>query len=327
MRPPHVLLLTCAVLHAATGCGVPNLLPGRTFHQRCGWRAEDYFTYPKVVALCKAIEANDLAEMERLVQAGADVNAQGKDKMTPLLWAFPDNHLPRFRWLLEHGADPNVVVESDFGTKGNIYAGDSVTHMACETRFAGYFDAVFDHGGDPNLRRTGRGRDATPLSTVIFAGGRDRAGKVKRLIEAGADMNALSGGSTPPMQAAGWFKQNDLVLIMLDAGADFRKYDRKDRDRLIHRVVSQEFGTVGLKALTPQMQTEREAVIKFLEDRGESYAEAKADIARWDSWGRTTGEYDRKMDAEIAERKARENAASAVDPEKPSEPTDAADSR
>jgi hypothetical protein len=110
------------------------------------------------------------------------------------------------------------------------------------------------------------------------------------------------------MLAASWFKQNDLALIMLDAGADFRRYDRHECQRLIHLVVRQEFGTVGLKALTPQMQADRAAVIKWLEDHGESYEAAKADIARWDSWGRSTGEYDREMSAEIAERKAREQA-------------------
>jgi hypothetical protein len=71
-------------------------------------------------------------------------------------------------------------------------------------------------------------------------------------------------------------------------------------------VVRQEFGTVGLKALTPQMQADRAAVIKWLEDHGESYEKAKADIARWDSWSGAT--YDKKMAAEIAERKAREKA-------------------
>jgi uncharacterized protein len=309
-------LIAVAVCLSAAGCGVLDVLPIRAFHQRYGWKAEDYFTDPKVIALCKAIESNDLSKMDRLVKAGADVNAQGKDKMTPLLWAFPDNHLPRFKWLLEHGANPNVIVESDFGTRGSISAGESVTHMACETEFAGYFDAVFDHGGDPNIRRTGpRGRDATPLYCVITTGFGNRRAKVKRLIAAGADMNAISGGGTAPMEAAGWFTQNDLVLIMLEAGADFRTYDHKDRDRLIHRVVSQEFGTVGLKALTPQMQAERAAVIKWLEDHGESYEVAKADIERWDSWGRTTGEYDRKMHAEIAERKAREKAAAEKKPE------------
>ena len=309
MPKPLALTIAIAMLLPAAGCGAMNLLPERTTHERFGWRAEDYFTDSRMIALCHAIEAKDLAEMERLVKAGADVNALGKGKMTPLMWAFPDNQLPRFKWLLEHGANPNVVVESDFNTGHRTFPGDSVTHMACATPFPGYFDAVFDHGGDPNLRRTGeRGRDATPLFTVIFAGGRNRAEKVKRLIAAGADMNTLSDGVTPPMQAASWFKQNDLVLIMLEAGANFRAYDRHECQRLIHMVVRQEFGTVGLKALTPQMQVDRAAVIKWLEDHGESYEKAKADIARWDSWGRTTGEYDQKMAAEIAERKAREKA-------------------
>jgi hypothetical protein len=49
-----------------------------------------------VIALCKATEANDIAEIDRLVAAGADVNAQGEGNMTPLLWAYPDNKLERF---------------------------------------------------------------------------------------------------------------------------------------------------------------------------------------------------------------------------------------
>ncbi len=304
--------------YTAAGCGVMDLLPGRTTHQRFGWKAEDYFTDPQVIALCRAIEANDLAEMERLVKVGADVNAQGKDRMTPLLWAFPDNQLPRFKWLLEHGANPNVVVESDFGTKGQIPAGESVTHMACKTSFTGYFDAVFDHGGDPNqpfVKLSGFGNTIhePPLMAIIKAGGRKRVEKLKRLIALNADMNALSDGVTPPMQAASWFTQNDLVLIMLNAGADFRIYDSHECQRLIHIVVRQEFGTVGLKALTPQMQADRDAVIKWLEDHGESYEEAKADIARWDSWSGAT--FREKMDAEIAERKAREKAAAEQKPE------------
>ena len=314
LRTSRAFSIAIAMLLPTAGCGVLNLLPERTTHERFGWKAEDYFTDPQVIALCRAIEASDLAEMERLVKAGADVNAQGKGKMTPLMWAFPDNQLPRFKWLLEHGANPNVVVESDFNTGHRTFPGDSVTHMACATPFPGYFDAVFDHGGDPNLRRRGEaGRNATPLFYVITSGGRNRKEKVKRLIAAGADMNALSGGSTPPMKAAGWFNQNDLVLIMLEAGADFRRYDRHECQRLIHLVVRQEFGTVGLKALTPQMQADRAAVIKWLEDHGESYEAAKADIARWDSWSGAT--YDQKMAAEIAERRAREKAEAEQKPE------------
>ena len=325
MRPPHVLLLTCAVLHAATGCGVPNLLPGGTTHQRCGWKAEDYFTDPQVIALCHAIEANDLAEMERLVKAGADVNAQGNDKMTPLLWAFPDNQLPRFKWLLEHGANPNVVVEGEFNTGQSISRGDSVTLMVCKTSHPGYFEAVFDNGGDPNIKHVGPlGRSHTPLFTVISRAAGDKQSKIKRLIELGADMNALALGTTPLGMAVGWGGQYDLALMMLMAGANFRTFDEDEVQRLIHRVAGQER---RLNEYTPEQRAGFHELVKWLEDHGESYEEAKADIARWDSWCRSTGEFREKMDAEIAERKAREKAAPLVDPKKPSEPADAADSR
>ena len=315
MRLLPTLTIASALLCASTGCGVLNLLPGRTIHQRCGWKAEDYFADPKVIALCKAIEANDLAEMERLVKAGADVNAQGKGNMTPLLWALPDNRLPRFKWLLEHGANPNVVIESDFNVRNYMSPGDSVTHMACKTSFPGYFDAVFDHGGDPNHPYLGKAiSKGPPLTAVVRALGREPKEKLKqvrRLVELGADMNALSPDATPVMDAVLWPGQFDLALLMLEAGADFRKYMDDEHKRLIHLVVMQED---RLDEYSPEKRVKFQELVKWLEDRGESYEEAKADLARWRSWPRYSGEYDQKMAAEIAERKAREKAASAIDP-------------
>jgi ankyrin repeat protein len=298
-------VVTVAVVSSAAGCGLLNLLPGRTIHQKCGWKAEDYFADPKVIALCKAIEANDLAEMERLVKAGADVNAQGKDKMTLLLWAFPDNHLPRFKWLLEHGANPNVVVEGEFNTRQRITRGDSVTHMACDTSFPGYFEAVFDHGGDPHIRHTGPlGFHETPLFAVLTGATANKAEKIKRLIDLGADMNALSNGGTPVMQAVTWGAQYDIAIMMLEAGANFRKYGESEISRLIHTVVKQER---RLGEYTLEQRAGFHELVKWLEDHGESYEAAKADIARWDSWSGDT--FRENIDAEIAKRKAREKAA------------------
>lgn len=307
-----VLYVTVSMILCIAGCGALSLMPGTTIHQRCGWKAEDYFTDPKVIALCHAIEASNLAEMDRLVKAGEDVNAQGKGKMTPLLWAFPDNNLPRFKWMLEHGANPNVVVEDEFNTGQNIARGDSVTQLACESSFPGYFETVFDHGGDPNLRRAAAvGASSTPLHTVIQFGGGDRRERVKRLIELGGDMNALAVGATPVMTAVGWGGQYDLAIMMLEAGADHRAYEESQIQRLIHRVVREER---RLNSATLEQKAKFHELVKWLEDHGESYAEAKKDRDRWDSWSRTTGEFKEKMDAEIAERKAREKAAAEPQP-------------
>ena len=101
------------------------------WHQKHYWKADDYFDDPKVIALCKAIDARDLKEIDRLVAEGADINTKGKGNMTPLLWAFSEDNQAVFKRLLEYGADPNVKVTSDFDTKG-IHPGDSVLCYAAE---------------------------------------------------------------------------------------------------------------------------------------------------------------------------------------------------
>src|SRR5215471_13824001 len=124
----HKLVTLNCFFFVVVSCISATKVMGATFHENFGWKAEDYFTDPQVIALCKAIQANDLTEMDRLITAGANVNAKGKDNMTPLLWAFPDNKLDRFKKLLEHGADPNVAIKSDLNTHEGFGIGDCVTH-------------------------------------------------------------------------------------------------------------------------------------------------------------------------------------------------------
>jgi hypothetical protein len=240
-----------------------------------------------------------------LVAAGADVNAKGKGNMTPLLWAFPDDKPERFKKLLELGADPNVIVESDFNTRGAIGVGDSVTHMACSTWFPSHFDLVFQHGGDPNLWQ--RKKHKTPLLLLLVGPARDKPRKVQRLIDLGADLEAnkddeYTGGTTPVMAAASAFGQYDLVLLLLEAGADYGAYKTNSNTKLIHIMVGE---ARRLPNCTPQQQKDYRRVIDWLEAHGESVEQAKADIERWRSWF-PTDVYRRNMDQEIAARKARE---------------------
>lgn len=109
----------------------------KSFHQKFSWKAEDFFDDTQVVSLCKAIEADDLAEMKRLIEAGADVNAKGKGSMTPLMWAFPDNKFDRFKLLLENGADPNVKISSDLNVPSFFRPGHSVTTVSAKSYFPG----------------------------------------------------------------------------------------------------------------------------------------------------------------------------------------------
>lgn len=297
LRPVLIVLLLLV-----GGCAPISKVVPTTWHQKCGWKAEDYFDDPKVIALCHAIEANDLAEIDRLVAAGANVKAVGKGKMTPLLWAYPDNKLARFTRLLEHGADPNVIVESDFNTHGGIIRGDSVTQMACKTEFPGYFEAVFSHGGDPNLVGTGIIPE-TPLFMVIGGMGHDKIGRVQMLIKRGANLDQLDGAECTPAMTAVVRRQFDIALVILKAGADPMIYRPRSNTRLVHVLV----GTERTKETwTNKQKLDYSALSDFLTQRGESLDEARADLRRWRSWSHTNGEFSRKMDAEVAARKAKE---------------------
>lgn len=280
----------------------------KSWHSKFNWKAEDYFDDPVVIALCRAIELNDIKKIDRLVADGADVNAQGKGKMTPLLWAFPDNRPARFKRLLEHGANPNIIIKSDFNTNmSGMVPGESVTLMACSTWFPKYFDYVFLHGGDPNLAHH---KDrTTPLFALIRGPAKEKKRKVQKLIDLGANIDAnkgyqYTGGSTPIMVAASCFGQYDLALVLLQAGADFKVRKTVGKFKLVNIVLRE---ASRLAFIGPKQRADYKKLVQWLDEQGESLEEAKATDKNWKSW--VKGEALKmlmKIEHDIATHKAKE---------------------
>ena len=300
----YLLLLLATPL---SGCDMGNL-PGakflpfgnRSFHQKFDWQADKFFKDPQVIALCKAIEANDLAEMERLIAAGADVNARGEGNMTPLMWAFPDNQLSRFKKLLEHGADPNVKITTHLGVPSGFAIGDSVTTESAQTHFPGYFRAVMEAGGDPNIRN----RWNMPLMViVIHATVGDAQERCAIALKHGADIHARWAGATLPMQAVSASGQYDLALYFIEQGADYKAYRDDKLQRLIHALVTRE---AEIAQLPPEHQVGFKRLFNWLVAHGEDADAARADLARWATFSRVPGAYARQSRAEIAAREAKE---------------------
>jgi Ca2+-binding RTX toxin-like protein len=186
-----------------------------------------------------------------------------------------------------------------------FHAGDSVTHMACRTEFPGYFEAVFAHKGDPALVKNGAITGDTPIFSVITGVAADKMSKIKLLIDKGADLDHMNGEwLTPTMDAVSWGAQFDIALVLLKAGANHRIYMPKSNRKLIHLVAMQDDDRRPM--WSSQQEADYQTLIKWLEDHGESIESARADIKRWQSYNTTPQEYRRKMDAEIAERVAKE---------------------
>lgn len=287
-----------------------------------GWKAGEYFEDVEVIALCHAIEENNVEEMERLIADGANVKAVGKDGMTPLLWAFPENKFERFECLLKHGADANIFFESNFGVVSQpfhpypqggrlfedrgCHAGQSVTHLACRSPAIEYMKSVLKYKGDPNLvdKKTGE----APLNIVLSRYTTDVRARVELLVTKGADLNRYCKYhlTFPAMQAV---KRNQFAtaLWMLKSGADPKLYQPNGLRKLVHFVVRSER---HFPSSNERIGKDYHALVAWLEQHGESLEQAREDEKLWTEKldPRLAGSaiYEKIREEIIAKRKAKQ---------------------
>jgi ankyrin repeat protein len=211
-------------------------------HQRLGWKVENYFTDPKVLALCKAIETKDLKEIDRIVKSGVDVNSKGRGNMTPLLWAFPMGE-EVFKKVLEMGGDPNIKLTAKVWTIC-LSEGDSVMSASAspeliegpihdqyfyDAPMTNYLKIVLEHRGNPNIEDM---KGETPLFYIKISLPGHLPERIRLLLDAGADINHQNvQGITAVMHAPG--HRYDSILALLKNGADYRIKNNFGRDPVI----------------------------------------------------------------------------------------------
>lgn len=163
---------------------------------------ENWFTDKDVIQLCYASGENDTVKIDELIKNGVDVNAIGKDGLTPLLWLFlmtdeTENKKGSFAYLLKNGADPTllythsgkwtalhtaamhrdsdylkIVLESkSIGENINMMLSKGSSSTALEDakasdRFINY-KMLLDYGADPNFRWSETGIGNFPLFHAI----------------------------------------------------------------------------------------------------------------------------------------------------------------
>ena len=154
-----------------------------------------------------AAQRGDLAEVRRLLRAGADVNAPQGDGMTALHWAAERGDAELCQVLLFAGA------RVDAGTRIGHY---TPLHLAARAAREAVTGQLLDAGSDPNAITTNSG--VRPLHLAAQAG--DPA-VVRALIDGGAEVDGREGawGQTALVFAASAGRVA-VIEALVESGAD-----------------------------------------------------------------------------------------------------------
>ena len=162
--------------------------------------------------IIEAIHNKDKEKLCTLMQRGWNINSTGKGGMTYLEYAvFTDNY-KMTEFLLENGADPNLISLVD---PNDRYGPESMLPLssACHSKHSIKFvKLLIKYGANVN-------DDRAPLPIFAAALNNDKR-KIEYLLEHGADINKLQDGFRTVITAEATAGKWPMVLWLWDKGAD-----------------------------------------------------------------------------------------------------------
>lgn len=217
-----------------------------------GMTVEQAFTDKRTAAMVDAVSHGRFKEADKQLAAGADVNAVGKDGLSPLLWVMhtADDDMGKMEYLLKAGANPNYRAEGHgisamswvaeredtkpllllLRYKGNPNLlgpkGKTLLYMAASWFLKDTIDVLLKHGADINAHDS---QGYTAGNVVAWGGGHFEL--VEYLLKRGLSYNlqGLAKSVDGSIEAIGDEAQKAKVIEMLKArGAKFPAFNPND---------------------------------------------------------------------------------------------------
>ena len=154
--------------------------------------------------LHEATRDGDLEQVRALIDAGADLDAQGDNGETPLITAIIEGHVLVASLLIDRGA----------GIQARNKGGFTPLHAAAYANAIEIAEKLLSRGADVKDQMNKAG--VTPLSVASEEG---HPGLVKVLIGHGADLEAGERNGYTPLTRALWRGQNEVVALLQRSGA------------------------------------------------------------------------------------------------------------
>lgn len=164
--------------------------------------------------LVRAANAGDLETVKRLVEGGADPNGVDQHGMGALLSFHPEV----IRYLLQHGADPDVQRNENIspvilGVSGHTECLRLLVEAGADVNRAS------DHNGETALHGVAGGCDTEAVQLLLDHGANPNARTKPGMKTYALWRDARVRGETPLHRAAAW-GSTEVIQLLLDAGAD-----------------------------------------------------------------------------------------------------------
>jgi ankyrin repeat protein len=202
-------------------------------------------------ALGLAIFNGGYAVAEYLVDHGIDVNQPDAQRFTPLFWAadrrnmetapnFPwvitDDPLPLIKKMLDKGADPNYLINNT--PRARMRGGSPRIVFATAIMRAAFsadlelFNLLLEYGADTSIKSSDNESTLQAASGLGWISGfhkerslKDRLEIIKKLVEAGSDVNWQDDYGISSLMVAGNLGDLPIIQYLIDQGADLGAYD------------------------------------------------------------------------------------------------------
>jgi ankyrin repeat protein len=207
-----------------------------------------------------------------LLEVGADVESPNADGMTALLAVARTGNVAAAELLLNAGA--NVDAKEKFG-------GQTPLMWASARRHPAMMQLLISKGADVNARSTDRnyqrhvtaeGRpkslDSGGLSPLHYAARENCKACVEVLLKNGADIDLPDPDGVSPLLVAIMNANWDVAKQLIDAGADVRQWDLYGETPLFLAVELRNRLDGGRGSIDPLNKTNGVAIVKELLDRG-----------------------------------------------------------
>jgi ankyrin repeat protein len=230
--------------------------------------ANNYGATPMSLAAVVA----DTEIIKLLLAAGADANSPNQDGQTALMSVARTGNVEAAKLLLDHGA--TIDARENFG-------GQTALMWASARRHPEMIELLLARGANVNLASTNRdyqrhvtaeGRpkslDSGGLTPLLYAARENCIACLDPLLKGGADINLPDPDGVSPLNVAIMNANWDLAKKLIEAGADVNQWDIYGEGALYNAVGFAARADGGRASIDPPNQTKGMDIVKLLLDKG-----------------------------------------------------------